>query len=204
MNPRSTIGINNMHNQINKLTKIIRNAQAALMFLTAATPVFGNVIGSFNLNGDGTVTYSYEVDNVGGSFDVAAWALEFGFPTPNWNQVDVFSGGDVTVPNVNWFADAGTPVVGQSAQDFLALSPAGDVVVGQSLRGFSFTTTFLPGTITYDEFSATGDSITGTTIGPISTVPEGDGPLEAIAFAGVMAFAAGTRIRCRPEQPVRG
>ena len=183
-----------MNNKLSKLVRIKRSALAGLACLAASAPAFGNIIGSDVVNGDGTVTYSYIVDNLGGSFDVAAWSLEFGFPAPDWNQLDNFSGGGVTVPNENWFADAGIPVTAQTAQDFLSLAPDGDVAAGHSLAGFSFTSKFLPGTVDYSEFSADGRSISGTTIGPVSSVPEGNGPFEALAFGAVVAIGAGTRI----------
>src|SRR5690349_542371 len=109
------------------LLKSLRTGPAVCALLTAATPVFGNIVESDMLNADGTVTYFYQVDNVNGSFDVAAWSLEFGFTTPDWNQTETASGGGVTVPNSHWIADPGIPVIGQSAQDFLSLDLGGDV-----------------------------------------------------------------------------
>ena len=183
-----------MSNNIKRLARITGGAFAVLAALTSAKPVLGNVIGSDVVNADGTVTYSYIVDNSAGASDIAAWSLEFGFATPDWNQVDTFSGGGVKVPSLDWLAAAGTPVSGLSAQDFLALSPTGDVLSGHSLAGFSFTSQFPPGQVTYTEFSADGGSITGTTVGPMkAAVPEGQGPMEAIAAAAVTAFAMGTR-----------
>jgi Ca2+-binding RTX toxin-like protein len=163
--------------------------------LAAITPVFGNIVGSESVNADGTITYSYSVDNGTGPFDVGAWSLEFGFPTPDWNQLDTFSGGSVGVPNANWFGDSGVPVAAQSAQDFVSLTSSADVSVGQNLSGFSLTSKFQPGTITYYEFSADGSFVTGTTIGPVAaaSVPEGSGPIEAIAFLTVAGFAVGIR-----------
>ncbi len=159
------------------------------------------IVGSAVANGDGTVTYSYVVDNSAGAFDVFLWSLNFPFLTPDWNQLDVLSGGDVHVPNANWFANVGVPVTGSSAQDFLSLNPAGDVLVGQSLSGFSFTSHYLPGQIAFLEFSAAGDSDGGTTIGPAFlslSVP--DGGLRWAEFtlvaAGVLA-AAGRVQRAR-------
>ena len=182
-----------MTNKISRLSMNIRDALIALTFLATADSVFGVVLGSHILNGDGSTTYSYVVDNRAGPFNVAAWSLEFGFPAPDWNQLDVFSGGDVHVPNPEWFADTGTPISGQSAQDFISLTPYGDVGVGNTLWGFSFTSDFQPGTITYTEFSADGRSVSGTTVGPVNTVPEGNGPFEAISFVAIAGFAAFTR-----------
>jgi hypothetical protein len=184
-----------MSNKISGLKLKMGSAVTALTVLMAANTVYGGITGSDVVNRDGTVTYSYVVDNSKGSFDVAAWSLEFGFSIPDWNQFDNFSGGDVKVPNENWFADPGTPTTGKSAQDFISLGgEGGDVEVGAKLYGFSFTSDFQPGTITFDEFSADGTSSTGTTIGPVNAVPEGNGPFELISFAALAGFAAITRV----------
>ncbi len=193
-----------MSNKISRLKIRVRNALTALAFLTAANSVFGDIIGSDVVNANGTVTYSYVVNNSGGLFDIAAWSLEFGFLTPDWNQFDNFSGGDVNVPNANWFADPGTPIPGKSAQDFISLDPDADVATGTSLRGFSFTSDFQPGYITFDEFSADGKSATGTTIGPVSAVPDGNGPFEAISFAAIAGFAAVTRMSRKEQKTSAG
>jgi hypothetical protein len=192
-----------MSNRSYSLIEFTRNITATFLVLTASASALGNIVGSDVLNADGSVTYSFIVDNSSGSFNVAAWSLEFGFPMPDWNQVDISFGGNVTVPTVpipGWSADGGTPVVGLSAQDFLSLGPSSDVAIGQTLLGFSFTSKFLPGTITYFEFSAEGDSHSGMTIGPVNAVPEGNGPLEAIALGAIAVFVAGTRARRRREQ----
>ncbi len=60
----------------------------------AALPASADVIATFVVNGDGTVTYTYEVDNTAGAFDIALWSLEFPFATPDWDQLDTFSGID--------------------------------------------------------------------------------------------------------------
>jgi hypothetical protein len=193
-----------MNNRINTFIRPSRNITVILAVLTASSAALGNIIGSDVVHGDGTVTYSYIVDNSSGTLNVAAWSLEFGFSHPDWNRLDVTFGGDVTVPILpppgGWSADVGTPVVGQSAQDFLSLGASSDVAIGQSLLGFSFTSKFLPGMVTYFEFSASGDSLTGTTIGPVSTVPEGNGPVNAIALGVIALFGAGTKLRCRRAQ----
>lgn len=159
----------------------------ALAIAFGATPAAAAVIGSSAANGDGTFTYSYTVDNALGDFDVAGWSLEFGFATPDWNQLDVTSGGDVTVPDLGWVADVGIPASGASAQDFLSLDPSSDVVVGAALSGFSFTSTFAPGSVVYREFSALGDSVAGTTVGP-SLVPEPNEFLCAVAALALLAL----------------
>jgi hypothetical protein len=184
-----------MSNKWSILQTGIGSALAVLAFLATEKPARGNIIGSDVVNPDGTVTYSYVIDNTSGSFDVAAWSLEFGFPLPDWNQLDVLSGGQVTVANADWFASGGTPVGGQSAQDFLSLSPTADVKVGHSLSGFSFTSHFLPGEVTYHEFAAAGEATTGTTVGPARSVPEGGGRLATIAFATLLLFAIGGQSR---------
>ena len=156
----------------------------------------GDVIGSSADNGDGTFTYSYVVDNSAGSFDVAAWSLEFGFAFPDWNQKSVLDGGDVEVPNAHWFAEPGTPVTGLSTQDFLTIDPDGVVPVGAKLDGFSFTSAHGPGLITFYEFSAAGDFATGTAIGPMGAVSVPEPCTASLIAAGAsMALAAGGRRR---------
>jgi hypothetical protein len=183
-----------MSNQISRMKNILRNSQIACALLAATAPALGKVVGSDVVNSDGSVTYSYVVDNSKGMFDVAAWSLEFGFPTPDWDQLDTFSGGSVNVPNAGWFGDAGIPVVGKSDQDFISLDSEDDVAEGDKLYGFSFTSEFAPGNVQYFEFSEDGYSTTGTTIGPVSSVPEQGGFLEGIAFVALAAFAFRTRL----------
>lgn len=129
------------------------------------------VTGSVVDNLDGTYTYSYLVNNSAGTFDIAIWSLEFPFLMPDWDTFDTLSGGDVTVPNSGWLAGTGVPIAGLSAQDFLSLDPSADVLVGATLGGFSFTSAFAPGTIPFREFSALGDSASGTTVGPAERAP---------------------------------
>lgn len=155
------------------------------------TPISAEIIGSFVLNADGTVTYTYQVDNTAGLFDIAAWSLEFDFASPDWIPLDSLSGGDVDIPNALWFADAGIPILGSSAQDFLSLDPAGDVLVGDLLAGFSFTSHFQPGTVTFHEFSAIGDSFSGSTVGPVAptvAVPEGGTWIAGQFLVGLAAW----------------
>ncbi len=167
---------------------------SALLAASPSAP--GEVTGSFILNGDGTITYFYEVNNLTGAFDISLWSLEFDFLTPDWDTLDTFSGGEVSVPNSLWFADAGIPVSGASAQDFLSLDPAGDVLAGAVLAGFSFTSSLPPGRVTYHEFSATGDSVSGTTIGPTAVVPEASTWVAALALGTV----AGSLVLRRRQQ----
>src|SRR5262245_46288065 len=157
---------------------------AAAGLVGAAAPAEAGVVGSSAANGDGTWTYSYTVDNTAGGFDVAVWSLEFDFAAPDWNQLEMASGGDVAVPT-GWAADVGVPVVGQSAQDFVSLDPSGDVAVGATLAGFAFTSSFEPGTVRYLEFSGTADEADGTTVGP-SAAPE---PLGLAALASLALVA---------------
>jgi hypothetical protein len=156
----------------------------ACVLLAASVPGSGAIIGSFTHNGDGTVTYFYEVDNTAGAFDVAAWSLEFGFKTPDWDPVDASTGGEVMTPNPNWLAQAGIPIVGEAAQDFLSLDPATDILAGTVARGFSFTSSYLPGPVVAYEFSAAGNSTAGITIGPVWAVSDRAG------WEGPMALAA--------------
>jgi hypothetical protein len=180
---------------MNALLRHIYSATAGLLLLTAALPLRAVIIGTSALNPDGSYTYSYAVDNTSGVFDISYWSLEFDFATPDWDQADTFAGGGVTVPDAGWFAMAGIPFSGLSAQDFLSLSPSADVVTGASLSGFSFTSWFAPGQVTFAEFDPFGSASTqGSTVGPSSrdgaAVPEGPGPyaLMAAAFLAGSAF----------------
>jgi hypothetical protein len=161
---------------------------AALQFATAS------VIGTVVANPGGTWSYAYTVDNSGGAFDIASWSLDLSIPAADWNPLEALSGGDVSVPDPGWFADAGVPVAGGSAQDFLSLSPASDVARGSTLAGFSFTSSFAPGPATYFEFSATGGFVRGATVGPAAgSVPEGGGWLAGLAALALVAFGRATR-----------
>ncbi|MCC7373555.1 MAG: hypothetical protein IT581_02790 [Verrucomicrobiales bacterium] len=160
--------------------------------LVGPVAVRGEINGSFVINGDGTVTYFYEVDNRAGLFDIAQWTLEFPFAAPDWDSLDTFSGGEVGVPNPGWFADSGVPIVGLAAQDFLSLNLDFDVRTGETQGGFWFTSRYQPGEITYHEFSATGDSASGLTLGPVITtaVPEAGGWVTGVALVGLMGLSA--------------
>lgn len=160
--------------------------------LVASLPASGEIVGSFVLNADGTATYFYRVDNRAGLFDISQWSLEFEFANPDWTQLDTFSGGEVEVPDPNWFADSGVPILGQSAQDFLSIASSGDVLIGAVLGGFSFTSAYLPGVITYYEFSALGESMSGTTLGPVAVpvIPEAGGWAWGLAAATCIASAS--------------
>jgi hypothetical protein len=171
--------------------RVARALVAAAAVMAASEPASAMITSSFVANGDGTVTYSYEVDNSTGLFDVAAWALEFNLPSPDWNQLDSLSGGDVSVPNASWFADAGIPVTGLSAQDFISLDPSSDVLAGAILGGFSFTSSFQPGPVTFHEFSALGDVISGTTIGPVIALADGRSRMGTLALAALAVGAMG-------------
>jgi hypothetical protein len=181
---------------VRSLRRLASAALTAALSLAAA-PAGAAVIGSALDNGDGTFTYSFEVDNGLGDFDIAAWSLEFDFPMLDWDPADIAGGGDVTVPDPNWIAGLGIPVSGQSAQDFLSLSPDTDVLVGASLTGFSFTSAHAPGTVIYREFSAFGDSATGSTTGPgPRTAPPVPEPGAISTFAsGLVLVAAALRRR---------
>jgi hypothetical protein len=179
-------------------SSVVRNIIAPCILFAAAEPSFGVIIGSYVVNADQSVTYSYQIDNSTGTFDVSAWSLEFAFASPDWNQLDAPAGG-VTVPSLDWVAFSGTPITGLSAQDFLSLSPSGDVLVHGALSGFSFTSAFLPGPISYHEFSADGKSAGGQTIGPAfaaAAVPDGNnGLFDAIVLSSIVALGAGRKIQ---------
>lgn len=142
------------------------------------------------INNGGTWTYQYTVDNSAGGFDVATWSLDLPI-APDWNPLDVAGGGDVTVPSADWLAQAGLPVAGIAAQDFLSF-PGAEVPAGLMLRGFAFTSAYPPGDVTYYEFDANGTaSGSGTTRGPI---PE-PGSLGLAATLGLLAWGAVRRAR---------
>lgn len=165
---------------------LIRCAGLAVALIAQSAPASAAIVSTVVDNGDGTFTYAFEVDNTAGAFDIAAWSLDLAF-APDWNPLDTFAGGDVAVP-ANWIADVGIPVAGVSAQDFLSLGPDSDVLVGSTLSGFSFTSSFQPGAVTYFEFSAFGDSATGSVVGPASApIPE---PRSAWLFPIGLALVA--------------
>ncbi|HXK21732.1 MAG TPA: hypothetical protein VMS55_03545 [Myxococcota bacterium] len=157
-----------------------------LALVLFASPVPASIIGSALDNGDGTFTYSFTVANSSGDFDVSAWSLDLPFAAPDWDPFDTGFGGDVTVPD-NWVAQPGTPVTGLFAQDFISLDPSSDVLVGTTLGGFSFKSSYRPGTVSYYEFSALGESATGSTTGPAQAVPE---PRAALVFALGLVWVA--------------
>lgn len=142
------------------------------------------VLASVVQNADSTYTYNYTIDNSLGAFDVSFFSLEFDYSIfeRDWNPVNLLAGGDVVTPlqdSTNafddWQAGDGVPVTGQFAQDFFAVGPLGqgDVLVGETLSGFSFTSSLGPGQVTVTEFGPLGQSSTGFTTGPVLfVVPE--------------------------------
>lgn len=188
-----------MRTFLTSTSKSLPVALVALGLVTSALPLRAAVIGSYAANGDGTFTYWYRLDNTSGSFDIAAWSLEFAFALPDWDPLDVGAGGGVTVPDANWVAFEGVSLEGGWAQDFLSLDEAGDVTAGSLLEGFSFKSRFRPGTVTFHEFSAFGEGSSGFTLGPVhapSAVPEG-GPWNGVALTSLAALMAGQRWRNR-------
>lgn len=168
---------------------------ALALLAPAATPVSAIVVGTYQHNLDGSVTYSYAVDNTAGAFDISAWSLDLPIAIPDWDQLDTYSGGGVGVPSLDWIASPGNPVTGLSAQDFLSLSPLSDVLIGDILGGFSFTSFYQPELVTYYEYSAAGESSSGTTFAPVSArnVPDTGGGQSLIAIVALAAFAAVSR-----------
>jgi hypothetical protein len=177
-------------------TGILSSRLACLGFvfgMTAGMPLKAAVVGSSADNGDGTYTYSYQIDNTGGSFDSIGFSLDFDFTSIfiDWDQFDTFSGGSVNVPNANWLAQAGIPVTGLSAQDFLSIDPAGDVLIGSTLGGFSFISALAPGDVSIYEFGASGESSSGLTVGPTAAagVPEGGNTLGYLLAASALVVS---------------
>ena len=151
------------------------------------------VLASVVQNADLSYEYSYEIDNSAGTFDIFLFSLEFDFPVEDrdWNPVDILNGGEVLTPLQSaadpfddWAAVEGVPITGEFAQDFFAVGPLGegDVLVGESLGGFSFTSAFAPREVTFTAFSPGGASTTGLVVGP-SSIPE-----PSIATFGLIAF----------------
>jgi len=171
----------------------LRRFVAAGALLLAQHAAFATITANVADNGDGTFTYSYTVDNSGGSFDIAAWSLEFDFAVPDWNQLDVPTGGDVSIPNINWSADKGIATPGHSAQDFFTFTSSDDVKINATLGGFSFTSHFSPGDILFSEFSEDGFfSNSGTVKGPSSgtAVPDGGMGVGLLALGALATFGA--------------
>ncbi len=179
---------------------LLRRCLIASALLLGQNAAFATITGAASANGDGTYTYSYTVDNSGGAFDIAAWSLEFGFLTPDWNQADAPT-GDVQVPNSGWGAAAGIPVTGLSAQDFFTLSSNDDIKVNSTLNGFSFRSSFAPGTVSFTEFAeGTGDAISGSVIGPATmtaTLPESGSSFSLTALGAAAALGLHQRPRAR-------
>jgi hypothetical protein len=173
------------------LSRVLRTLAAGSLLLGAATPSFGIIIGSYVVNPDKTVTYSYEVSNTDDLRSIFGWALEFSL-APDWNQFDSPL-GDVAVPNADWIAQA--PVSpGFFGQDFLSPAESGDVLPNSVLAGFSFTSTYLPGLVTYREFfvdSSASGQVIGPAVAPAASVPEAGGrSMEVVALLSLAAFGA--------------
>ncbi len=160
------------------------------------------IIESHIMNPDGTYTYTYLIDNTPmegiAAFDIMSWSLEFPI-IPDWNQNDASSvpAGGVIVPNSGWTALSGTPITGQSAQDFVSLSASFEVETGQQLGGFSFTSSFAPGSIAFYEFGVDAQTNSGVTIGPI---PE---PETWQLFATAQCFYLFTNGNTRSPSPIQ-
>lgn len=155
------------------------------------------VRGTYEMVGHDLVKYSYRIDNAAGLFDIAAWSLDLDLPAPDWDPLDRASGGEVAMPDENWIGGPGTPVSGLWAQDFLSLTAGAEIGVGGALDGFWFLSHLLPGEVRYHEFSATGESASGVTIGPaVPAVPVPEGGLwTAGAVVGGLTAATVSRRR---------
>lgn len=156
-----------------------------VVFLSLATVAGQAAIeGLFSYESGTKYTYSYTINNTDGAFDISAFALEFNL-IPDWNQDDTGIGGDVTVAP-GWIAQAGFPTLGSSAQDMLSFSSLSDVLVGDTLGGFSFASSYAPGNVTCYEFSAFGDSSFGSVVGPV--VPEASTVWAGILPTGLLGY----------------
>jgi hypothetical protein len=168
--------------------------------LLAQHAAFASITGTATPNGDGTYTYSYAVDNSGGSFDIAAWSLEFDFAVPDWNQLDFPTGAMVSIPNLAGAPPRHLRPPAFSAQDFFTLANTDDAKINTTLSGFSFASRFQPGNILFSEFSEGADfSNAGTVVGPSSgittTVPDGGAGIGLITFGALATFGAVNRTR---------
>jgi hypothetical protein len=175
-------------------TLIRRSIGLTAVGLSAAVipPATATVTAVVTDNLNGTWTYAYTVFNAG-TFDIWSWFLDLEI-LPDWNQNDVFAGGDVDVPanSLWWIAEAGTPLSGIAAQDFRSLDASEDVQPGHSLGEFSFTSAFPPGIADYYEFGPLGDSSAGTVAAPIPE-PMGFGAVLALGLAGWVSLGRGRR-----------
>lgn len=132
--------------------------------------------------------YSYTVDNSQGSFDIWMWSLEFNF-LPDWVMTETEVGGEVTVPT-DWLAQEGIPNSAVATQDFLTFTA--DVLVGETVAGFSFVSAFPPGSVGYSQYGVTGDVFSGNVLGPTS-VPDG-GALVGLWACALLLLGGSHRI----------
>ena len=173
--------------------------------LLTALPARAIVTGSATLNGDGTYTYSYEIDNTFGTFDVIGWTLELSLlPTEiDWDPNDIVFGGDVTVPSRLVRPEQRFQVWAAVRRRIsFRLGATGDVPAGQTLSGFSFTSAFAPVSTAFTlEFGALGESLRGSTIGPgrAAAVPDKAPSVLLLSFA-CAALGLGRRmLRVQPR-----
>jgi hypothetical protein len=162
------------------------------------------VLGSSTENLDGTFTYAYTLDNTAGTFAINAWSLELAF-VPDWDPVDVAAGGDVDVPNAEWAAGLGIPLLGVAAQDFLNFF--GELPAGARLGSFSFVSAFAPGPLMYFAFGPQGNVAQGSTVGPAQAraVPASASSLASVLAAAVWGWAMFRPPRlCRRDPSARG
>ena len=201
-NPRViAMVVHQLFSKMSRLRRLRHSLLIGIVSLFFSQPIQAIIIGSVADHGDGRFKYSYTIDNSAGTFDVFAFSLEFAL-TENqidWNPLDVFSGGEVEVPTADWIASLGIPTTGASAQDFISLSFVSDVLVGQSLSGFSFVSSFAPTLATFTvEFGSLGESATGLTIGP--GAPPAGVPESIETLTGLLVGLSGLYVLRRTRQ----
>lgn len=162
---------------------------STLALLTCAVIHFGStahaqvaVPSTVNFDsGTSLYTYSYSVTNNGPTFDLAILNVPV---APASNLMSLFAptgfgiSFDPGVGSVSFFEDSNPG----TTQTF---SP------GSTNGLFRFSTTFAPGTVTFDALDAGGNSYTGTTQAPTTAVPEPG----TVLLVGLGFLAASSRRR---------
>jgi len=156
----------------------LRTVVAATMALLFASPALASpiLVGSVSTLPDDSFLYSYELLN-------PSTELE------NVFDVGLFFEGDpvdVSSPT-GWDFIAGLGFI-----NWFSLMPENDVLIGQTLTGFSFRSTVGPGAIQFQTLGAdpvtgaVGQPVSGTTVGPTSVPEPGTLWLMAVGLAGLV------------------